>query len=374
MRGTIITRERKDGSSVYAIKYYDQFGKQRWETVGTSKREAERTLAARIRDAHYGELNPNARVTFADFIPTWDKQKSKEIRRTTMTNYRAHVRNHLAPAFGSMQLRQITLADVQRFVDHWTGDPATLRRVLATLSGIFKAAAVRGYMAPLDLRAVSKPRQRTTEAPYHVLTVPEIEHLMGCIDERYAPDVQWLAFTGLRRGEWIALPAKLIDLQKNVAIVARSVDHQGKIGPTKSGVNRKVALFGKAIEAYGMKQEVKRELHQADSEWAFPWHNGGMIQGHNFHTRIWRPAVIRAGMPDFRIHDLRHTAASLMIEAGAPAHFVAQQLGHTDPAFTMRAYAHWFEQKTGAVVQLVDAAFSSKPVAPLNGDDEDLAL
>src|SRR5690348_16386344 len=113
MRGSVIKRERKDGSHVFCIKYYDQHGKQRWETVGPSKRVAERTLAERIRDAHYGELNPNSRVTFAEFIPTWKKQKAREVRRSTMKNYEAHVENHLTPAFGDKQLRQITLADIQ---------------------------------------------------------------------------------------------------------------------------------------------------------------------------------------------------------------------------------------------------------------------
>lgn len=369
MRGSIIPRKRADGSTVFCIKYYDQNGKQRWETIGPNKREAERALASRIRDVTHGQLGPANRITFAEFAPTWERQKALEIRRSTMDNYKANLRNHLIPFFGEKQLRQITLGDVQQYVNSWTGDPQTLRRILAVFSSINKAAAVHGYMPKLDLSAVSKPRLRTetqTE-PYQVLTVPEIEHLMSCIDERYAPDVLFLAFTGLRRGEWIALPAKHVDLAKNVVIVSQSTDRFGHIGPTKSGQGRKVAMFDRAREAYLAKLEIKADLGISDSEFAFPTPTGHMIHGSNFHNLIWKPAIKRAGFPNLRLHDLRHTAASLMIAAGAPAHFVAQQLGHTDPAFTMRAYAHWFEQNTSGVVAQMNAAFGKDAPDALTG-------
>lgn len=358
MRGSIIPRERADGSTVFCIKYYDSTGKQRWETIGTSRREAERQLTKRLAASNRGELGPHSRITFADFVPQWEAEKSRTIRRGTMENYKSHVDIHLKRFFGRKQLRQITLGDVQRFVNEWQGDPNTLRRVLATLSGIFKSAAIHGYMQPLDFSAVQKPRLVKIEQSFQVLTVEEIEALMDKIDERYAPDVLFLAFTGLRRGEWIALPVEHIDERNGLVVVTQSLDRYGEVGPVKSAESRrKVIMLERAKEAWEMKKEVRQELGISDCPWAFPTHTGKMLHAANFHNLIWKPAVKRIGKPDLRLHDLRHTYASLLIAAGAPAHFVAQQMGHSDPAFTMRTYAHWFEQNSSGVVDQLNAAF-----------------
>lgn len=370
MRGSVIARTLKSGQVRYCIKYLDDTGRQRWETIGPSKREAERALASRIRDVHYGELAPASKVTFAEFIPVWDRQKGREVRRATMRNYRAHVEHYLEPFFGRRQLRQITLKDVQGFVNAWDGNPATLRRILATLSGIFKAAAVQGHMTVLDFSAVTKPRQQQKQ-DYQVLTVAEVEHLARCTDERYSPDILWLAFTGMRSGEWIALPANLIDLEGGSVLVRQAVDHHGNIGPTKSGLVRRVNLLDRAIDAYRAKLEIKKELGiPADCEWAFPGVRGGLINRANFFKQVWKPAITRAGFDGLRVHDLRHTYASLIIAAGAPAHFVANQLGHADPAFTMRAYAHWFEERNEGVVDQVNQALGSTRRIRLTGETD----
>lgn len=366
MRGSIIPRERADGSTVFCIKYYDHTGKQRWETIGTSRREAERELAKRIAAVAGGNSGPQSRITFADFVPQWEIEKARTVREGTMENYKSHVKHHLMRFFGRKQLRQITLGDVQRFVNEWKGDPSTLRRVLATLSGIFKSATIHGYMRPLDFSAVSKPRLEPQEQTFSVLTIEEVEALAEKIDERYAPDVVFLAFTGLRRGEWIAIKAKpsddgsYIDEKSGLVVVRKSLDRYSKIGPVKSEESkRKIIMLDRAKEAWDWKKEVKAEYGIQDSDWAFPaFPSGKMMHAANFHNLVWKPAVERLGKPELRLHDLRHTYASLLIAAGAPAHFVAQQMGHSDPAFTMRTYAHWFEQNSGGVVEQLNVAFT----------------
>lgn len=360
MRGSVIRRERKDGSAVWCIKYLDGQGKQRWETIGPDKRVAERELAKRITDSHYGPLQTGD-ATFNDYLPTWDAAKSRSVRPGGMEALRSHVRNHLKPIFGDTKLRELTLPVVQaRLVTPWTGHPGTLRKVLSTLSGIVKMAATEGKMAPIDFSALMLPRNEPNELPT-ALTLDEVYHLMSKIDERYAPDVLFLAMTGLRRGEWVALLQKDVDLEANTAFVHRIQDRFGNVVLPKRDKRRKVILFDKAREAFEWRQAVNVELLKLDgnNELAFPAVRGGMIQPQNFYARIWRPAVVRAGFPNLRIHDLRHTAASLMIKAGAPAQFVANQLGHDDPAFTMREYVHWFKEQNQEIVDKVNAAFAA---------------
>lgn len=368
MRGSVIKRTRKDGSDVWCIKYTDQFGKQRWETIGPRKREAERALASRIAAVEAGALPQPSRKTFSEFLPEWEAAKTKSVRPGTMVGMQGHVRNHLEPYFGERQLRTITLGDIQRFVNQWTGGANTLRKVLATLSGILRAAAVDGQMLALDFRALTLPTVRQAmdidaDEDVQVLTLPEVYHLMDSIDERYAPDILFLAMTGLRRGEWIALQDRHIDLEQNTALVRQTLDATGGFGPPKGGQARRVLLFDKARDAVIAKRQIKKELGLENNPFAFPTPTGGVIQPSNWFNRVWTPAITRAGFPDLRLHDLRHTAASLMIRAGAPAHFVANQLGHTDPAFTMRTYAHWFEDQNVAAMKSLNEKFSSMSVA-----------
>lgn len=358
MRGSVIGRQRKDGSTVWCIKYLDGTGKQKWETIGPDKRVAERELAKRITDAHYGPLQTGD-ATFNDYLPTWEAAKERSVRPGGMEALRSHVRNHLQPIFGDMPLRQLTLPVVQaRLVTPWTGHPGTLRKVLSTLSGITKMAAVEGLMTPIDFSSLMLPRNEPNELPT-ALTLDEVYHLISKIDERYAPDVLFLAMTGLRRGEWVALLQKDVNLEENTAFIHRIQDRYGNIQFPKRDKRRKVILFDKAREAYDWRLAVNASLGLEDNELSFPAPRGGMIQPQNFYARIWRPATVRAGFPNLRIHDLRHTAASLMIHAGAPAQFVANQLGHEDPAFTMREYVHWFKEQNQEIVDKVNAAFAA---------------
>lgn len=359
MRGSVIKRTRKDGSVVWCIKYLDGNGRQKWETIGPNKRHAERILVDRLRDAHYGDMVEDSRLTLDEFLPVWERDKASQLR--SLDSVQSHVRNHISPALGHVALRDIRLQTVQRqLVDQWTGSPSTLRKVLSTLGGIVKSAAVRGEMEPIDFTSLVLPALPADNVP-RVLTMAEVEHLMSCIDERFAPDVLWLAITGLRRGEWVALLDADIDTENRSAYIHRvwSEDEQ-KIVLPKRDKRRRIVLFDRAIEAIEWKRRVKQELGIGESEWAFPAVRGDMLQPQNFYARIWRPATIRAGFPDLRIHDLRHTAASLMIQAGAPPHFVAQQLGHDDPTFTMREYVHWFDDQNQSVVDQINRAFSSK--------------
>lgn len=362
MRGSVIKRTRKDGSVVWCIKYLDAQGRQKWETIGPNKRHAERILTDRLRDAHYGELNEDNRLTLDEFLPVWENDKSSQLR--SLNSVQSHVRNHISPALGHVPLRDIKLQTVQRqLVDTWTGSPSTLRKVLSTLSGIVKSAAVRGEMEPIDFTSLILPKMDPDGIPT-VLTMSQVEHLMSCIDERFAPDVLWLAVTGMRRGEWVALLDKDVNLENRTAYIHRvwSEDEQ-RIELPKRDKRRRIDLFDRAIEAYEWKRQVKTELGLEKNKWAFPAVRGEMLLPNNFYARIWRPATLRAGFPELRIHDLRHTAASLMIQAGAPPHYVAQQLGHDDPTFTMREYVHWFDSQNQSVVDLINQAFSSKPVA-----------
>lgn len=358
MRGSVIRRERKDGSSVWCIKYLDASGKQKWETIGPNKRVAERVLAERIRDAHYGEVRDNS-TTFEDFLPTWRERKAHEVRDGGMESLESHVRNHLEPIFADVKLRELNLQTVQtRLVDRWEGHPGTLRKVLSTLHGIVKAAAVRGLMEPLDFTSLQLPRHEKQMEPV-ALTLPQVMQIVEKIDERYAPDVLFLAVTGLRVGEWVTLLKEDVHLDERKMWIHRVRTRSGKIDLPKRDKRRWVLLFDKAVEAYERRQAINKELG-LDSELAFPSVTGEMIHPSNFYSRVWRPAVVAAGFPELRLHDLRHTAASLMIRAGAPPQFVANQLGHSDPTFTLRTYVHWFEEQNQEVLDAINANFGGE--------------
>jgi integrase len=203
------------------------------------------------------------------------------------------------------------------------------------------------------------------------LTASEVDRLAAAIRPPYGVLILAAAYTGLRAGELAGLRVEYLDLLAGRAEVVESITEVGGkllAGPPKSGQRRTVALPRFLCEEFG-RYLADRPHRPADLVFTMP--QGGPLRQSMLSQRIFKPAVRAAGLdPALRFHDLRHTAASLLVAHGATVLAVAAQLGHASPTITLDRYAHLFPGEADQLAERLDRARAGvhpEPVWPHGG-------
>ena len=159
--------------------------------------------------------------------------------------------------------------------------------------------------------------------------------------------VALLAKAGLRPGEAFAIKPGDLDLRERTVRVERAWN-LGRIKPTKTYEERVVDLTPELVATLQrhlawVKSEGLR-LGRGEPEWLFPNDEGNPMDESRVR-KVFKRALKAAALPEFRLYDLRHTYASLLLAANAPITYVSAQLGHANPSTTLRYYARWIPNK-----------------------------
>jgi integrase len=193
--------------------------------------------------------------------------------------------------------------------------------------------------------------------------------------EEHEPDPNYRVFwlvgerTGPRPGEGIAAQATDIDWQARTLRIERALSH-GRLGPTKTGEERTVDLSPEVIAA--LRKLLAYNAHRALAEgsavppWIFCTSTGTPLDESQLRKRFAR-VLKKAGLPHFRLYDLRHTFATRLLNRGVPITYVAAQLGHKKPTTTLQWYAHALPTATARYVDQLDDRSergASPPMAP----------
>ena len=149
-----------------AIRYSGPDGRQRWETIGPNKKEAETVLAQRIYEVRSGKfpiLQRRKRVLFRDFAKEWQEKHLVRVRVSTSKLYKRLLRYHLLPAFGERPLAALRPLDVQAYIAQQIQSaalaPKTVNNILALLKQMLKCAVDWGYLTDVPLAGVKKSRR-----------------------------------------------------------------------------------------------------------------------------------------------------------------------------------------------------------------------
>jgi integrase len=219
--------------------------------------------------------------------------------------------------------------------------PRAANKALAHLRRLFKFAIQRRYCTfnPTDGVRMAKA-SRDTDRPIdaNVLHVEEIQSLVASAEPEYRAALLTLAYGGLRIGELVGLTWGDLELTKRRLRVAQQREGTtGKITDLKTAASRRfVELPGVVVTAL---REHELRTKKDSPEFVFPYHV------RRFRSGVFLPALRRAKLRRIRLHDLRHTAASLMIATGADIATVSRQLGHANVAITLKIYTHAFEKR-----------------------------
>ena len=172
------------------------------------------------------------------------------------------------------------------------------------------------------------------------------------------PFVSLLARTGLRLGEAIALQWGDLDFHSRF-IEVRHTWSGGKLTSSKSGKTRRVDMSRQLTDTLkALLLERKKETLRKDwgemPEWVFSSETGTPLRPQNFRDRIWRKLLTATGLRYIRIHDLRHTFASLLVQNGKSLAYVKEQLGHHSIRITVDTYGHLVPGGNKAAVDRLD--------------------
>ncbi len=331
--------------------------------IGPSKadKRAAEEIAKQINAAlALGQFDPDRdRVLPCDAeLRAWHRTYAPTMKLSYETLTMGHIERHLIPYFGSRDLPEIRESDLLDFarVKLDAGLSAkTIHNVLSTFRRVLHLAERDGKIAKnpanrigelmrrVDRRTAVETKEVQFWSPAEVQTLLEIarEH-----EPRYEPLLVVLFSTGMRRGEALGLQWSDLDFEHHTLTVRRSLTH-GSVSTPKSGRSRTIKLPpGLVSRLFDLLAERRTEGLQRGwpevPESVFCSEAGTLLDERNV-SRVWdriRRRAQKQGIRPLKLHCARHTWATLALGAGKSVRWVADQLGHSDPALTLRVYAH----------------------------------
>ena len=304
-------------------------------------------------------IDPTLQATpYAEWAQTWIDTKT-HLKPKTLAGYESLFNSRILPRFGTARLRDIRAIDIEQWISamHNEGLSASRIRQAHSLISSTLGAAVRSQMLQINAAAgVSLPRKSRNEMRF--LTPYEVQRLADAIPESHRTLIFTLAYSGIREGEATALRRNRVNLLRRELIISESATdvHGRKVfGETKNRQARTIALPRFLTD---MLARLLEDVPADPSALVFTASTGGPIDWSNFRNRIWKPALVSAGLDrGLRIHDLRHTAASMLIAQGCHPKVVQEHLGHSSIVLTMDRYGHLYPEDRSEVSDALDAAF-----------------
>lgn len=329
-----------------------------------------------------GEYVSSSKITVKQFSDLWVTNYVETLEGSTYNNHLSKLKHHILPVVGEKQIQSVSslqlinlLKNLKR-VDK-SDKPLSLRTkqdTYLTLKSIFKFACKWGFIKKNPMDAVEKPQQKN-----------EVRKVVNCYDEDEVRNLLLLAekelphwriyiilllTTGLRRGESLGLEWSDIDLDNGIIDVQENITigKHGKpvIKSTKSKSSDRLISISK---------HVVTELREYKKEWLKLKNDDAWIEekrewlfcnstGKHFYpttpTTFWSRFTKRANVRHIRLHDLRHTSATLLIAQGIHAKIISERLGHKKISTTMDIYGHALRSADRAAADSFDKFFAEK--------------
>jgi integrase len=404
--GVRVRQKEKDGPWWVFIKHR---GRRKSKCIGDKR--AANALAKELRQAlaagDLGLLEEPTRtsVTLAGYAEQYLRSMEAELKRSTLRDYDGCIRRQLVPALGERALTAITRADVKQLkamLEAKGLKPSNVKKHLRILSSIL-SEAVDDELIPanpvLTLGTKRKRRSKNRSATKRIdpFTAEELTRLLDTarihtIERRgatvqpfrsYVPFLLCLARTGLRLSEAIALRWGNIDWHGHRIHVAHGWV-LGALESPKSGRDRYVDMSDELtatlracyrarfeqVVAIDAEAEAALEADRARALDAlvFPGPTGDYLDANHLRHRVWEPLLVAAELRRRRLHDLRHSFASLLLQDGTELLYVSEQLGHATASFTLERYTHLLPRnRRGYVNRLDRLAPAGTPAAPATG-------
>lgn len=340
---------------------------------GKTRREVQERLTRALGDHQRGLPLPHERQTVGQFLTDWlDNTARHTLRPTSYDGYADLVHHHLVPLLGRVPLAKLTPQQIAACYGDLLAKglaPRTVQYAHAVLHRALDQAVRWNPVARNPTDAVDAPRPQRKEIT--VLTAEQAQRFLGAaeVDRLHALYVLAL-MTGMRQGELLGLRWQDVDLAAGSLSVRRTLVRTSQgwswAEPKTAKGRRTIALPDLAVEA--LRQHRVRQLEERlragglwdDLDLVFPNHTGRPLERQNVVKRSFRPLLARAGLPAIRFHDLRHSAATLLLSLGEHPKVVQERLGHSTIGVTMDTYSHVLPDMQRKAASKLDALFAAK--------------
>ena len=352
--GTI--RKRSDGrwEARYTLGIDPKTGKQIQKSVyGKTQKEVRQKLTAITAEIDDGTYMEPCRMTLDEWLDIWLRDYLTGVKPSTAYLYQRQAKLYIRPALGSVRLDRLEPHTIQRFYnslhEERDGKPPLSAKSIKNIHGI-----------------LHKALQQAVLLNYLRTNALFLEAIKGC---RYELLLKVDLFTGLREGELLGLMWDCVDFDKGTILVNKQLHRSQKKGegyyfaPPKNNKSRTIRPAPYVMTLLRQQKLVQTQMRLAAGP---AWQESGLVFTNEFGRYIslravfdcFKRTVRKVGLPNLRIHDLRHTYAVNSIRAGDDIKTVQSNLGHATAAFTLDVYGHFTDDMRQASSQRMEQFIS----------------
>ena len=352
--GSISRRGNGGWMAQYAV--YTPEGRKRKTIYGKTRKDVAAKLARAVSDREDGLVFDAGNLKVGEYLERWLKDSVEgNVRSRTLSNYQLQVRRHIVPALGRIQLKTLSPAHVQGLYRSKLDArlaPSSVRYIHAVLHRALKQALRWGLVPRNVTEAVDLPKLVSEEVD--ALTPEDARAFLDAArGDRFEALYVVAVTTGMRRGELLGLRWTDIELDGTARLrvgrqLQRMRDGSGlQFVTPKGGKGRTIRLPIRTVEALKAhrarqaEEKLKAGSLYEDGGLVFATEVGTPLEPSNIDRRSFKPLLEKAGLPDMRFHDLRHTCATVLLSEGVNAKFVQELLGHADIKLTLGTYSHF---------------------------------
>jgi integrase len=367
-------------------------GKRHRKSIyGATRKEVSDELTRALRAQQLGMPIESGRLTVEEWLKQWlETEKPPATKPKTYAAYEYHTRMHLIPAFGKRPIVKLQPQEIRAFMQTKASEglaPKSIRHFRATLRAALNVA-VRDGLVARNVAALVKP-PREDKRPLHVFTKQEAMRFLEIVKGHRLEAIFTVALClGLREGEILGLRWADVDLNSGKLEVRFTLQRVKRPGEKKGRLeliapkterSRRIIVLPQvaisALRAHRARQEDER------SACGSRWHETGMVFTTGIGTMLDQRNMLRAFyaimdtrdpadlapdlqkrrklLPSLRFHDLRHSAATLLLAQGVHPRYIMELLGHSSISLTMNTYGHILEEMKKETARQADAIFGS---------------
>jgi integrase len=332
---------KSDGSWIARYPLGVRDGKRVGKKVRAPTEQAAKVELERLHRAYGADVDP-ARDTLDRYLDAWLRDHGPSVRASTRVSYEGHIRMHISPLLGGIPVSKLRATDVRRLIADRLGaglSPATVRRIHSTLHAALQVGVDDRSLAENVAAGVTLPR--VTVKTIRPMTDDYANQVRDISRGTFLEAlVELLLGTAMRLGEALGLDQGDLNLEQRFVLVRTS----------KTTV-RSILISDDAAEA--LRIHLARLKRRGPNEPVFVGPRSGDRMSPATVSHALPRLLERAGITRLTPHGLRHGAATILVAKGVHMRYVAEQLGHKNPALTARVYAHVIpEAQKEAVKQL----------------------
>ena len=369
-QGSGSIRQRPSGrwEARYTMGHNPSTGKQiRRSIYGSTEKEVLKKLQQVQVDIENGAYTEPQKMTVGEWLEIWLKDYTINIKPSTREDYALKIRGHIIPALGAIQLQKLNAHTIQSFYNRLLESgriphkyhknktpvglsPRTVKLTHTILHMALKQAVKLKYLRDNPTEACTLPR--VIKKDMSILQGNQILEFMKAVDgHRYRAVFLTLLFTGMRRGECLGLTWDCVDFQAGTISVNKQLQRKRtkndvlEIVPLKNDKPRLLSPPATLFQILKQQKSRQAELQLflgnewTNTEFVFTSDFGKPLDGNAVYN-AFKKLLSTNGLPPIRLHDLRHTAATIMLQNGDDYKTLQDALGHHSAGFTLDTYGH----------------------------------